>query len=137
MKRSIASFREGVCKMNDTFQMFINLKKDESINESINYKDEFINNKLMAWESQGGTSIDSNSGKELISYVGDKSKSWDIFVRKSKDKIFGETPKYIYLGKGTPLNHKNSKPIHFEIELENEVPDDIYSEFMEAQNKLV
>ena len=113
------------------------MKKDESINESINYKDEFINNKLMAWESQGGTSIDSNSGKELISYVGDKSKSWDIFVRKSKDKIFGETPKYIYLGKGTPLNHKNSKPIHFEIELENEVPDDIYSEFMEAQNKLV
>ena len=136
MKKSISSFREGVCRMNDTFQMFINLKKDDNISESINYKDAFINNKVMAWESQSDTSIDSNRGKELISYIKNKNKSWDIFVRKSKEKIFGETPKYIYLGKGSPLNYKNNKPIYFEIELEKEVPEEIFVEFMEAQNRL-
>lgn len=127
IQRSIKSWREGVCEM-DGFQIFINLHKHEGIDESINYKDEFISPSFINWDSQNKTSQSSSVGQKMISYVNDFSRGWDIFVRKSKDKLYGETPRFIYLGKGVPVEYSGNKPIQFKIKLIDPVPDELYEE---------
>ena len=55
--------------------MFIDLHKDEDIKESINYKDEFINNRIFQWQTPNNTAQSSERGKNIIYNVDEKCKS--------------------------------------------------------------
>lgn len=128
LKRSINSWREGVCKMDNDFQIFINLHKQENIEDSIRYNDQFLDQSTLIWDSQNITTQTSNRGVEMISYVNDYTRGWDIFIRKSSNKLYGEIPRFIYLGKGVPIEYSGNKPINFKIKLLNQVPLEIYEE---------
>lgn len=126
LKRSPSSCREGILSTNDGFLIFINLKKDEDIKDSINYKDKIIDNFHIQWETQNSTSTDSPVGKKLINNINENIKLY-IFVRKIKeiDKI---TQPFMYIGTGDIIKYKNNKPITTIIKLHNKISGNIYND---------
>lgn len=119
--------REGLIWINNELYIFIDLKKDDKKEEYLKYKDEFVNNKILQWESQTGTKMDNSKGVRLI-----KQKHVKIFVRKIA-KEDGVTMPYIYIGKGEltePAESDNiKKTLLFKIILNNKVPDYLEYDF--------
>jgi hypothetical protein len=67
--------------------LYITLNKDSQPEERLKYKDKFLSNKILQWESQTGTTLDNLKGKKLI-----QTGSAEIFVRKTKTEDGLETP---------------------------------------------
>lgn len=126
LKRSPSSFREGILEIDGGYLIFINLKKDEDIKDSINYKDKIIDNFHLQWETQSKTSVESKIGQNLINNIKRNMKLY-IFVRKFK-KIDGITEPFMYIGTGDIIQYQNSKPITTKIKLHNKIDGDIYND---------
>ncbi|MBX7403621.1 DEAD/DEAH box helicase [Clostridium chauvoei] len=122
-----SSFRgSGLITNGREYFLFVDLHKEKSIKESINYKDEFIDNKNFQWQTPNSTSKSSERGKNII-FNKEREINLHLFVRKYKeiDKV---TQSYIYIGKSNSINYKGEKPITINLELENKVPENLYIE---------
>lgn len=130
IERSISSYREGVAVIDNKLNIFINLHKGEDIKETINYMDKFIDNETLQWQTQNKTSQESPVGKDFINDLNIPG-VWNLFVRKTKDKINGVTPKFIYIGTGYPTDFTGNRPITFTIKLDRPVDPSIYYELVD------
>lgn len=112
-------YESGVQYTNNGLCLFINLNKDASVEERLNYKDKFISRSVLQWESQTGTTIDNSKGQRLI-----KTKYAHVFVRTSKKG----NPPFVYLGEGELTNPRDAnnpaKALLFDIKLEEEIPEE-------------
>ena len=107
--------------------LFIDLHKDENIEESINYKDKFVNQKQFQWESPNSTKVDSDRGRDLAQNKVN-GKTIHLFVRKYKT-VNNVTQRYTYIGRADAISYRNEKPIEIQYQLENKMPIDLYQEF--------
>lgn len=101
--------------------LYVNLNKDSQPEERLKYKDKFLSNKVLQWESQTSTTLTNSKGMHLLQHP-----EVDIFVRKTKKEDGIETP-FVYLGKGILTNPRVSdnpaKALLFDIVLSKAVPD--------------
>lgn len=107
--------------------LFIDLHKEDNIEESINYKDKFINQKQFQWESPNKTSLTSPTGQNLTTNLS-KNITIHLFVRKYKT-VNNVTQRYTYIGTADALSHRNEKPIEIQYALHHKMPIDLYQEF--------
>ncbi len=128
-KKTHSSFRgSGLITNGKEYFLFIDLHKENDVKESINYDDKFLNSKYFQWQTPNSTRRDSERGKNII-YNKSRGINLHLFVRKYK-KIDKVIQNYIYLGKGNSSEFKGEKPITVKIKLENEVPNDLFMEFI-------
>jgi superfamily II DNA or RNA helicase/HKD family nuclease len=108
--------------------MFVNLHKGAAVREAINYKDKFLTRRTFQWQSPNSTSQSSRIGQNLIHNM-ERNIRLHLFVRKFEN-IEGIIQPFMYLGQVVtfPDSAKGDKPITMIFELENEVPEDIYSD---------
>lgn len=125
-----SSFRgSGLLTNKNDYFLFIDLHKEEGIDEKINYKDKFLDRTYFQWQSPNSTTQSSDRGKNLINNKEGKINLY-LFVRKYKE-IDKKVQPYIYIGKGDTVEYEGEKPITMKIKLENEIPSKIYREFTE------
>jgi superfamily II DNA or RNA helicase/HKD family nuclease len=125
-----SSFRgSGLLANGNEYFLFIDLHKEENVKESINYQDKFINPHEFQWQSVNSTTQQSERGKNII-FNQLRGIHLHLFIRKYKE-IDGKTEPYIYIGKGNSVEFEGDKPITVLLELENEVPANLYTEFTE------
>ncbi|MBT2655017.1 DEAD/DEAH box helicase [Bacillus sp. ISL-18] len=123
-----SSFRgSGLLANGNEYFLFIDLHKEEDVKESINYKDKFINPHEFQWQSVNSTTQQSERGKNII-FNKQRGVNLHLFIRKYRE-IDGKTEPYIYIGKGNSVYFEGDKPITVRMELENEVPASLYTEF--------
>lgn len=125
-----SAFRgSGLLTNGNDYFLFIDLHKEEGIEERINYKDKFLDRNYFQWQSPNSTAQNSDRGKNLI-FNKIKNINLYLFVRKYKE-IDKKVQPYIYIGKGDTVEYEGEKPITMKIKLHNEVPSKIYREFIE------
>lgn len=125
-----SAFRgSGLLSNGKEYFLFIDLHKEEGIEERINYKDKFLSENYFQWQSPNSTKQDSNRGKNII-FNKDRNVNLHLFVRKYKE-IDKKAQPYIYIGKGDVVEYEGEKPITVKLKLQNEVPTKIYREFVE------
>lgn len=127
-RKSHSAFRgSGLLTNGNDFFLFIDLHKEENIKESINYKDKFINERYFQWQTPNSTAKHSERGQNII-HNDQRGINLHLFVRKYKE-IDGKNEPYIYIGRGNTVEYEGEKPITVKIELENEIPANLYIEF--------
>jgi hypothetical protein len=123
-----SSFRgSGLLANGKDYFLYIDLHKEEDIKESINYQDKFLNEREFQWQSQNKTSQHSERGQNII-HNKQRGVNLHLFVRKYKE-IDGKNEPFIYIGKGNTVHYEGEKPITCKIQLENEIPTNLYTEF--------
>ena len=128
--QTIERFRgSGLLTNNNEYFLFIDLHKEEGIEERINYKDKFLDREYFQWQSPNSTTQSSDRGKNLI-FNKDRKINLHLFVRKYK-MIDKKSQPYIYIGTGDTVEYNGEKPITMKIKLHNEVPSKIYREFIQ------
>ena len=105
----------------NTCPVFINYHKDEMIQDSIKYEDEFLSPILLKATSKARRYLDSPD-VDAILRSNELGIAMHLFVRKKKDDK--ETQKFYYLGPITMAG--GTKAVELEYELEVPVRDDIY-----------
>lgn len=105
--------------------VFAGLKKDDSIQEHLNYKDKFLDNKTFQWESIANiTPRDEMLQRE--------SKQVLVFVRKVESEN-GITLPFTYVGTGMLTNPRkkvtSNGSILYDISLDKALPDDLMEDF--------
>lgn len=124
-----SAFRgSGLLTNGNEYFLFIDLHKEEGIDEKINYKDKFLNQNYFQWQSPNSTRQSTDRGKNLI-HNKDRKINLHLFVRKYKE-VDKKAQPYIYIGKGDTVEYKGEKPITMKIKLHQEVPIKIYREFI-------
>lgn len=86
------------------------------------YADEILSKNIIQWETQSTTTWNSPTGLNLRN-IGENDMNMHVFIRKYS----GDT--FTYVGHALPLKCSGEKPITFKLELKNELPKDIYSDF--------
>lgn len=123
------SFRgQGLFTNGKEYFLFIDLHKEENIDERINYKDKFLDRQYFQWQTPNNTSQNSERGKNIISNRA-RGINLHLFVRKYK-QIDGIVQSYIYIGKGDVVEYREEKPITVEMKLQNVMPVNLYTEFI-------
>lgn len=129
-RKTHSSFRGSGLLVNDKeYFLFIDLHKEEGIDERINYKDKFLCDNYFQWQSPNSTTQSTDRGKNII-FNKDRKVNMHLFVRKYS-KVDGKSQPFIYLGKGDTVEYEGEKPITVKLKLQNEVPSKIYREFIE------
>lgn len=105
--------------------IFAGLKKDVSVQEHLNYKDKFLDNKTFQWESVAHiTKAEEEKQKQ--------SKKAFVFVRKVESEN-GITLPFTFVGTGQLMNPRKDATtngsILYDIHLDNELPDDLMEDF--------
>lgn len=125
-----SSFRgSGLLANGKEYFLFVDLHKEADVKESINYKDKFFSPREFQWQSVNNTTQQSERGKDII-FNKERGVNLHLFIRKYKE-IDGKTEPYIYIGKGNVFYFEGNKPITVRMELEHEVPGNLYTEFTE------
>lgn len=125
--KSLSAFRgSGVLKNGDNYFLFVTLNK-ELWQKGIEHDNAFFSNRTLSFFSKSTTSIDSDSGQDLINNK-NRGKNLHIFVRKFSeiDKIIQP---FIYLGLADCISFQDNKPIKMVLELKKEIPNVVWREF--------
>lgn len=105
--------------------IFAGLKKDDSVQEHLNYKDKFLSSDVFQWESIARIS-------EKDEALQKSAKKAFVFVRKV-DSENGIVLPYTYIGTGKLENpRKNATSngsILYDIHMDNSLPDDLMEDF--------
>lgn len=111
--------------------IFVTYHKKETISKSIQYEDEFINNRQFSWMTRSNLKVTSKEVQEIINYEINGNKLL-LFINKSDD----EGKEFYYIGEVKPFSYNqttitddegNDKPIvNFHLELKKAVKKDIY-----------
>ncbi|MED2974580.1 DEAD/DEAH box helicase [Fictibacillus sp. B-59209] len=127
-RKTHSSFRgSGLLANGKEYFLFIDLHKEESIKESLNYKDKFLDEQHFQWQSVNNTTQASERGQNIIKNK-ERGVNLHLFVRKFK-QLDNKVEPYIYIGKGDSIAYESERPITVKIKLENEVPASLYNEF--------
>lgn len=115
----------GTYYKDNNVYIFAGLKKDDSVQEHLNYKDKFLDNETFQWES-----IAHISTREEV--LQKKSKQAFIFVRKVKTEN-GITLPFTFVGTGHLLNPRKDATtngsILYDIHMDNPLPNDLMEDF--------
>lgn len=115
----------GTYYKNGKMYIFAGLKKDDSVQEHLNYKDKFLDNETFQWESIAHISVKEEELQK-------KNEMAYIFVRKVESEN-GITLPYTYVGTGKLINpRKNATTngsILYDIHMETPLPDDLMEDF--------
>jgi len=114
----------GTYYKNGNIYIFAGLKKDDSVQEHLNYKDKFLDNRTFQWESIANI-------KETEEKLQKESKKAFIFVRKIESEN-GITLPFTYVGTGQLENPRKDATtngsilydIHMDIPLTDELMED-------------
>ncbi|SFI62154.1 DUF3427 domain-containing protein [Thermoflavimicrobium dichotomicum] len=118
------SWREGVRRVGEHYFLFVNLKKNETVEEHLRYQDYFIDQSTFHWQSQNQTSHDSSVGQNYIHHK-DRGYHIHLFVRKF-EKMHGMTLPFTYLGEVDYVESHGDKPMNIIWKLHHPVPDDLF-----------
>ena len=123
-----SSYRgSGLLTNGNDYFLFIDLHKEEDIKESINYKDKFIEARYFQWQTPNSTSQNTERGQNIIVNKR-RGIKLHLFVRKYRE-IDGKNEPFIYIGTGNTVHYEGEKPITVKIELDNEIPSTLFTEF--------
>ena len=115
----------GTYYTNGYMYIFAGLKKDDSVQEHLNYKDKFLDKETFQWESMANLS----AKHELLQK---ESKGAFVFVRKVEMEN-GITLPFTFVGIGHLTNpRKNATTngsILYDIHLDKPLPDDLMEDF--------
>lgn len=115
----------GTYYKNGKMYIFAGLKKDDSVQEHLNYKDKFLDNETFQWESIAHISAREEELQK-------KSEMAYIFVRKVESEN-GITLPYTYVGTGKLLNPRKDATtngsILYDIHMETPLPNDLMEDF--------
>ncbi|WP_419833816.1 DUF3427 domain-containing protein [Endozoicomonas atrinae] len=125
------SWREGVKRVAHDYYLFVNLKKDEKVDDRLRYKDYFEDSCTFHWQSQNQTSHSSSVGQRFINHRRDDY-SINLFVRK-KVKDRNVTLPFMYIGKADYLSSTGGKPMNIIWKLHNTVPPDIFKSLTHSE----
>ena len=115
----------------NTFPVFINYSKDESINETIKYEDEFVSQRILKALSKNKRYLDSPDIQRIKnSHV--NGTMILLFIRKNKDD--SQSKDFYFLGKIEPtgefeeiqMKNTQNKAVEITYRLETPVPDELY-----------
>ncbi len=118
------SNQKGTYNYDGEVVIFASLKKDESLENRLQYKDKFIASNVFQWETMNNISEKEYQGLK-------NSKFAYVFVRKM-EKENGIVLPFTYIGKGTltnPRYQEENKNYLFDIRLENELPEYLEYDF--------
>ena len=124
-----SSNREGTAenKKLNTELLFINLQKsEEDFSPTTMYDDYAIDETLFHWQSQSQTTDTSPVG---ISYIkqSELNKNILLFVRESKNDMYGNTAGYVFVGPGNFISYEGSKPMSITWKLEEPIPEYLWT----------
>lgn len=111
---------------NDYF-LFIDLHKEEDIEERLKYNDKFLDTRYFQWQTPNSTAPNSDRGKNII-YNTERGIRLHLFVRKYRE-IDGKNEPFIYIGEGDSVHFAGEKPITVKLKLHHEIPSTLYTEF--------
>lgn len=124
--KDVSSTVYGYRTYNESTPCFVTYHKSDTISETTNYNDHFIDQSTFAWESRSNRKIDSQEIQNVI-----QSKRILLFVKKED----GEGSDFYYLGDATiiegsieqrKMKDSNSPVVHFKFSLKTPVEDSIY-----------
>ena len=115
----------GTYYKNGNMYVFAGLKKDDSVQEHLNYKDKFLDNETFQWESIARIKADEERKQR-------ESNQAFVFVRKVESEN-GITLPFTFVGAGQLRNpRKNTTTngsILYDIHMNNPLPDDLMEDF--------
>lgn len=115
----------GTYYKNGNMYVFAGLKKDDSVQEHLNYKDKFLDNETFQWESIARIKADEERNQR-------ESNQAFVFVRKVESEN-GITLPFTFVGAGQLRNpRKNTTTngsILYDIHMNNPLPDDLMEDF--------
>ena len=115
----------GTYYKNGNMYVFAGLKKDDSVQEHLNYKDKFLDNETFQWESIAKIKADEERKQR-------ESNQAFVFVRKVESEN-GITLPFTFVGAGQLRNpRKNATTngsILYDIHMNNPLPDDLMEDF--------
>ncbi|RDU38144.1 DUF3427 domain-containing protein [Neobacillus piezotolerans] len=127
-RKSHSSFRgSGLLTNGNDYFLYIDLHKDADVEERLAYKDEIKSTREFQWQTPHTTAQHTNTGQNII-YNKARGINLHLFIRKYK-VIDGKNEPFIYIGKGNTTSFEGNKPITVQMELENELPYNLYIEF--------
>ncbi len=121
-----------------TAPIFITYHKDEDVESSVDYGDEFLNRDTLLWYTRNQRTLESNEVKEVL-YADKYDNTIHVFVKKDDD----EGTDFYYLGQANPKketaeetvirdNHNKERPIvRMNLILEKEIELPIYEYLIE------
>lgn len=115
----------------NTFPVFINYNKDETINDSIKYEDRFLSSSKLIAYSKARRTLNSKEIQRIYNY-GDEQINIMLFVRKNKDD--NESKEFYFLGKMKPIGDPkevirektNDKVVEITYGLTNRIDGNLY-----------
>ncbi|GLV14031.1 DNA repair helicase [Alicyclobacillus hesperidum] len=122
------SWREGVSRVRNHYLLFVNLNKDVSVAEHLQYHDFFMDNHHFHWQSQNATAHHSDRGQDYILHK-ERGIHIHLFVRKF-EKMHGDTLPFMYLGEVDYVSSHGDQPMNITWRLQQPVPDEIYFDFI-------
>ena len=123
------TWREGVKRIGQDYFLFINLNKDEEVDDHLHYKDYFMDPRTFHWQSQNQTSHSSTVGQHFVHHR-ETGHRIHIFVRKMV-KQYNITLPFMYLGQADYVDSNGDKPMSIVWKLHHSVPLDIYEDLTE------
>lgn len=115
----------GTYYKNGNMYVFAGLKKDDSVQEHLNYKDKFLDNETFQWESIARIKADEERKQR-------ESNQAFVFVRKVESEN-GITLPFTFVGAGqlrnTRKNTTTNGSILYDIHMNNPLPDDLMEDF--------
>ena len=114
--------------------VYVDLRKDKAKELRTNYKDKFIDSKILQWESENNTTRDNAKGQKILN-----TNKVYIFVRKIAEEDNILLP-FTYFGTGKFENIRESKVVNqntkdeyktllMDIKLDTEVPEEYFIDF--------
>jgi superfamily II DNA or RNA helicase/HKD family nuclease len=127
-RKSHSSFRgSGLLTNGKEYFLYIDLHKEADIEERLKFKDEIKDTRHFQWQTPNKVAQHTNSGQNIIQNQS-LGINLHLFVRKYK-QIDGKNEPFIYIGKGNTIDYEGNNPITVQLELENELPVKLYTEF--------
>lgn len=122
----------GYKEKDNICSIFVTYEKDDDVKENLKYKDKFINNHVINWESRDISlnKIKQKSEKKLIEkFINPDNIEFHLFVKKSN-----RDDDFYYMGKITPREpiypEENEPQIYkFKLYLDSPLPKELYEYF--------
>ncbi|PRO66476.1 DUF3427 domain-containing protein [Alkalicoccus urumqiensis] len=130
-EKSHSSFRgSGLLVNGNDYFLFVDLHKDASVEERLNYHDELESPTTFLWDSPNNMAQASKRGQNLIHHEA-KGNRLHLFVRKYKEIERNKPEPFIYLGEVRVESYEGERPVSFRMQLEEPVPPLLYRELTE------
>lgn len=112
--------------------LFVTLQKTErDYSPTTRYLDYAVSETLFHWESQGTTSVSSETGQRYIHHA-ERGSNVALFIRQAKTDSSGRTMPYFCAGTASYIEHRNERPIQITWQLHRPLPGDTFANYRAA-----